>query len=209
MALKVAKVLENRDPKFTAAFGDASSVPPRADQAAPPSLPAVREPAAVRAPDPAPIPRQPEPTARVGRRRAVTGERRVMVNVQLRPLAAQAKRIEAAGLSMDSMLRAAWRQATAGLTLGPTYVEAPQAERAEGPDTVFRTTIRVDAAVLEELGKEHDFYGIAPPWSLLRGQVEGVFWKALDDVLERLAAKAQARVGAVEGQAKAAPGANS
>ncbi len=203
MALKVAKVLENRDPKFTAAFGDAPPAPPRADQATPPSPPAVREPVATRASDPAPIPRQPEPTARVGRRRAGTGERRVMVNVQLRPLAAQAKRIEAAGLSVDSTLRAAWRQATASLTLGPTYVEPPQAERAEGPGAAFRTTMRVDATVLEELAKEHDFYGITPPWSLLRGQVEGVFWKALDDVLERLAAKAQARAGAGAGEAKA------
>lgn len=37
MALKVAEVPENRDPKFTAAFGDASPVPPRTDQPAPPS----------------------------------------------------------------------------------------------------------------------------------------------------------------------------
>ena len=209
MALKVAKVLENRDPKFTATFGDASPVSPRTDQPAPLSPPTVREPAIARPSDPAPIPSQLEPTGRVGKKRVGTGERRVMVNVQLRPLAAQEERIEAAGLSMDSTLRAAWRQATASLTLGATYVAPPKAERTEGQGAAFRTTMRVDAAVLDELAREHDFYGITPPWSLIRGQVEGVFWKALDDVLKRLTAKAQARGGAGAGEAKVAPGTDS
>lgn len=203
MGLKIAKPVLAVDPSYSESFGTAkpaASPQPSPEAPAPsagsrepsPEAPSVR-PTPPAAPAPAPAATSATPRgqggvrARPGRRGGERREPPVMVNVKVRPLDGQARRIEAAGLPMQPILRAAWGQATAGLVLGPSYTEPPEGQRAEEAHAIYRTTIRVDAAVLAELARVHDPYGVTGRWALIRGQIEERFWQAVDAMLDRFA----------------------
>ena len=119
------------------------------------------------------------------------GAEKAIVTVRVRPLARQVDQIAATGLSQHQVIRAAWRKAVAGLAISPTYVE-PSPEPRAGLNNYFTTTWRVDADTIATLARAHDPLGIEGNWFLIRGQVEPVFWQALDDMLAQLA---QAKAG--------------
>lgn len=164
-----------------------------------------REPAVERATKPVEPTSQPAPTASRRRRPLVArqtsrsmgedstaqGAGKTTMTVRLRPLARQVDQIAATGLSPHQVIQAAWRKAAVGLSLSPTYVE-PSPEPRAGLDNYFTTTWRVDGDTLAALAQAHDPLGVAGSWFLIRGQVEPVFWQALDDMLAQLA---QAKAG--------------
>lgn len=112
---------------------------------------------------------------------------RVVVAVNTRPLAGQVERIRACGLPVRDLMKAAWRQATAGLLIDATYVPPPRVDYAPGAAFRFSTTWTIAAEPLATLADEHDPLGVRGSWALIRGQVEPVVWAALDDVLARMA----------------------
>lgn len=154
-----------------------TKAPARASSPTPPAPPPVREPS----PEPA---RTPEAAAGKRGRRAV--------GVRLRALERQTQRIRAAGLPMDQVLRAAWRATFARATITAAYVEPVEARRSEDQASVLRSTLTVEGAILNELARVHDPFGVRGPWALIRGQVEGAFWQSVDDVLDRFAPATQA-----------------
>lgn len=113
--------------------------------------------------------------------------RRLAVAVNVRPLATQAARIAATSLPCRDILKAAWRKAIADLTVDARYVAPAKAKLAGGADTRFVTSLSVDEDALTVLAREHDPLGVKSHWSLIRGQVEPAVWKALDEVLARVA----------------------
>lgn len=154
-----------------------NAAPPRSSSPTPPAPPPVRE------PSPEPARAQEVGAGKRGRR---------AVGVRLRALERQARRIRAAGLPMDQVLRAAWRATFVRAAITPTYVEPVEAERSEDQASVLRSTLTVEAAILDELARAHDPFGVRGPWALIRGQVEGAFWQSVDDVLDRFAPATQA-----------------
>lgn len=202
MARKGLQELFGRDPKYQHSFG----VEGRAAEAlapdlapAPPAKPAetVRRASVDRAGGAAPDPtaastlvEEPAaPAAQVpSEEPALPGERRrLAVAVNVRPLAAQAARIAATGLPCRDVLKAAWRKAIVDLTVDARYVAPAKAKLAGGADTRFVTSLSVDEDALAVLARDHDPLGVKSHWSLIRGQVEPAVWKALDEVLARVA----------------------
>lgn len=108
------------------------------------------------------------------------------IAVSVRPLLGQMERIAATGLPPQDVLKAAWRKASAGFALAPKHVEPPREERTDGPEGCYATTFTVDAEALAALSRAQDPLGVRSPWSLVRGQVEPRFWKALDELLAGL-----------------------
>lgn len=123
---------------------------------------------------------------RARKSRAEAGQRKALVSVRARPLAAQAERIASTGLHPRQVMKAAWRRAVEGYSVGPTYIEPGNSERAGGPANLWETTLTVDAEALEVLARRHDPLGVEGGWWLIRGQLEPAFWTALDEVLAQL-----------------------
>jgi hypothetical protein len=119
--------------------------------------------------------------------RAEAGQRKALVSVRARPLAAQAERIASTGLQPRQVMKAAWRRAVEGFSVGPTYIEPRPSERAGGAANLWETTLTVDAEALEKLARRHDPLGVEGGWWLIRGQLEPAFWTALDEVLAQVA----------------------
>ncbi len=162
-------------------------IEPQASQPAPaePPAPAARR---VRAPTPQKLPVPPK--------RGRAGETRTTrFSVWVRPLLEQVDRIDATGLPPQRVLKAAWQRAAARYTLGPSYIEPAATDRSEGREYGFSTTLRLDADALSTLLHEHDPLRITPYWSLIRGQVEPLFWQALDEVLAELDKVTRAKRG--------------
>lgn len=111
------------------------------------------------------------------------------VTVRVRPKAAQVERIAATAHPPKRVMKAAWRRAVEGYVLRPEYVEPVEGERAGGRDGFYSTTITVDAAALAALVREHDPLGTQGAWWVLRGQLEPLFWVALDGLLDELERK--------------------
>ena len=109
-----------------------------------------------------------------------------MFSIWVRPLLAQVPRIEATGLPPQRVLKAAWQRTAPRYTLAPSYVEPLDVERSLGREYGFSTTLRLNADALTTLLHLHDPLKITPYWSLIRGQVEPLFWQALDEVLAEL-----------------------
>ncbi|MBP1807674.1 hypothetical protein [Rubellimicrobium aerolatum] len=143
--------------------------------------------AKARAPQPlAPTPSPALPAAPAPTRKARGQEPKTMFSIWVRPLLAQVPRIDATGLPPQRVLKAAWQRCVARYTLAPGYVEPLAVERSEGRAYGFSTTLRLNAEALTTLLHEHDPLRITPYWSLIRGQVEPLFWQALDEVLAEL-----------------------
>lgn len=187
MPRKGLQELLGRDPSYQGAFGQGDA---RArNDAAPephagPGVPTDgREPFSGRARD--------GQEGDVARAVQANSAERVVVAVNTRPLAGQVERIRASGLPIRDLMKAAWRQATTGLTLEATYVPPPRAHCAPGAAYRFSTTWTIEAEPLATLAEEHDPLGVRGSWALIRGQVEPAVWTALDDVLARMAERSQ------------------
>ncbi len=214
MAIKRIQPVTARDPSYSEVFQAGQPAPPAptgpAAEATPPTKAPARSgasagpaaeaaapteaPARSRSPTPPAPPPAREPSPEPARApEAAPGKRgRRAVGVRLRALERQTQRIRAAGLPMDQVLRAAWRATFARATITAAYVEPVEAQRSEDQASVLRSTLTVEGAILDELARVHDPFGVRGPWALIRGQVEGAFWQSVDDVLDRFAPATQA-----------------
>lgn len=108
------------------------------------------------------------------------------VSVWIRPRQDQVDRIAATGLPPQHVLKAAWRRAAPRCTVGPSYIEPSPVARAEGVEYRFASSLRLDADAVTALARAQDRLGIRSRWSLVCGQVEPLFWGAVDEVLTQI-----------------------
>lgn len=208
MVRRTFQQVKARDPDYAGGFsaddwnlGGAPLVAPPSPEAAPEPQEAPQDARPSAEVQPAPTPAKAAPGARAAPRprptppvtpaevapEAVRSAARAYVPVRVRARADQVDRIVATGLRPGDVLKAAWRKASSGYTVGPEFIEPAPAGRAGG-SLHYNTTLIVDAAALAALAREHDPLGVRGGWWLLRGQVEPRLWDAIEEVLAQVAA---------------------
>lgn len=113
-------------------------------------------------------------------------KKRIVIAVNARPLAKHVEQMATTGLPEQDVMKAAWRKTAARVALASAFVEPPSADRAGGSAHVYSTTLTLDGQTLAMLTEAQDPLGVKSPWSLIRGQIEPVFWAALDEVLAQV-----------------------
>jgi hypothetical protein len=91
-----------------------------------------------------------------------------------------------AGVSSHDVLRLAGRALTDKYRFEPRYVPPVEAERAGKSFGYFRSTRELPTAELDRLAVKHDPLGLNGSFSLIKGQIEPLFWQCLDDTIEDL-----------------------
>ncbi|TNC66265.1 hypothetical protein [Rubellimicrobium roseum] len=204
MARRKLQPVREIDPAYTGGLGltprpsqpPASPVEPApgpAQSNEPPAMPpaaADPEPEVSTGPAPAPTtPRTARPRPARTRPEAppvAAPKKRIVIAVNARPLAMHVEQMAATGLPEQDVMKAAWRKTAARVALAPVFVEPPSADRAGGSTHVYSTTLTLDGSTLAALTEAQDPLGVKSPWSLVRGQIEPVFWAALDEVLAQV-----------------------
>lgn len=209
MVRRTFQQVKARDPSYTGSFGEdewnldpsTSSAPSAPHEAQPVSEEATQDASPPAEAQPAPAPPKAHPTAHAAPHsrpappaipvkpaqvdaRSAAG--RAYVPVRVRARADQVDRIVATGLRPGDVLKAAWRKASSGYTVGPEFIEPAPSGRGGG-SLHFNTTLIVDADALAALASQHDPLGVRGGWWLLRGQVEPRLWDAIEEVLAQVA----------------------
>lgn len=94
----------------------------------------------------------------------------------------------AKGIDRKVPIRLAGRKAVQLFDPKREFIEKPEADRLPIRDG-YQTTKRVNAELIDHLRTENDPYGLSSDTAMLRGQFEPLFWKCLDEVLQKLAQK--------------------
>ena len=95
-------------------------------------------------------------------------------------------RLAEAGVPSHDVLRLAGRALTDKYAFEPRYVPPSDAERAGKSFGYFRSTRELPTAELDRLAVKHDPLGLNGSFSLIKGQIEPLFWQCLDDTIEDL-----------------------
>ncbi|UUV08707.1 hypothetical protein [Ruegeria sp. YS9] len=96
--------------------------------------------------------------------------------------------LENKGLPQKDIIALAGRRAIERFDPKPEFVEKPEADRRPMREG-YKSTKRVDTALLEKLRDKHDPLRVSSDAAMVRGQFEILFWSCLDEVIEELNSK--------------------
>ena len=101
---------------------------------------------------------------------------------------AELEALETKGLPQKDVIALAGRRAIERFDPKPEFVEKPEADRRPMREG-YKSTKRLDAAMLEKLRDKHDPLRVSSDAAMVRGQFEVLFWSCLDEVIEELNSK--------------------
>jgi hypothetical protein len=96
--------------------------------------------------------------------------------------------LEAKGTSAKVAITMAGRRAVEQFVPEGKFIEkqdVPRMPMRQG----YKSTKRIDAALLDALRDEHDPHRLSSDGAMMRGQFEPLFWSSLDEVIEELNSK--------------------
>lgn len=96
--------------------------------------------------------------------------------------------LESKGISAKDAITMAGRRAVDQFNPKPIFVEKADAQRMPMRQG-YKSTKRLDAAMLDQLRDEHDPLRLSSDGAMMRGQFEPLFWSCLDAVIDELNSK--------------------
>jgi len=122
------------------------------------------------------------------RRENVTEAPMKRVPIHLAPKASQRAALEEAStdkISVTDILRLAGRKTIAEFTPTAKYIEAPDVQRLGG-NYIYKTSKNVEQRLLDKLHATNNPLGLLSDFTMIRGQLEPLFWAKLDELLGNL-----------------------
>ena len=105
------------------------------------------------------------------------------IDIRVNALARQEAALLACGVDPAHVIRAALRRSVKGWELGPVYMRPSEERLTRKINWQARTSLAVDAIRLQLLLRDHDPLDVLSKWALIRGQLEPLVWKEIDDLL--------------------------
>lgn len=119
------------------------------------------------------------------------------VNLMLFPLVrhrAGLDHLTSLGVPGSDVVKIAGRRTIAGFEPKASFIELPDAERLPASQA-YKTNKTVDASIVTKVRSQADPLNLRGDGSLLRGQVEPLFWQELDAVILELKERFQKKRG--------------
>jgi hypothetical protein len=91
------------------------------------------------------------------------------------------------GVDPAHVIRAALRRAVKNWQLGPDFIAPSEERRTRITEWRARTSLSVDAGVVNALLRAHDPLDVLSKWTLIRGQLEPRVWAEIDLILGEIA----------------------
>lgn len=142
-----------------------------------------KEPKAARA---KPTPKKPQETTTIQSPPESGAKREISLTASVkRDQLPKLEALEGKGIQKNQAISLAGRRAIERFAPKPEYIEKPEADRLPIRQG-YKSTKRVDAALLDALRKEHDPLKLSSDAAMIRSQFEILFWACLEEVIEEL-----------------------
>ena len=184
MVRRTIAQLTGSDPEYSKQFVNDT---PRSETPAP-QAPKVEKAKRVRKPDHAA-----EPTKLKKAAPSTDINRRKQVNFSLVPLVrhlADLDHLSSLGISGPDVIKIAGRRVIADFEPKAAYIGQAEEDRLSAQHA-YKTTKKVDADMMDRMRAETDPLNLRADGSLLRGQIEPLFWQELDAVIVELKGRFQ------------------
>lgn len=110
------------------------------------------------------------------------------IDIRVNALERQEGALIDCGVDPAHVIRAALRRAVKNWELGPDFVAPSEEQRTRITEWRARTSLAVDAGVVNALLRAHDPLDVLSKWTLIRGQLEPRVWAEIDGLLDEIAA---------------------
>ena len=108
------------------------------------------------------------------------------IDIRVNALERQEEALIDCGVDPAHVIRAALRRAVKNWQLGPDFIAPSEEQRTRITEWRARTSLAVDAGVVEALLRAHDPLDVLSKWTLIRGQLEPRVWAEIDMILSEL-----------------------
>jgi hypothetical protein len=112
------------------------------------------------------------------------------IDIRVNALERQEEALIDCGVDPAHVIRAALRRAVKNWQLGPDFIAPSEEQRTRITEWRARTSLAVDAGVVNALLRAHDPLDVLSKWTLIRGQLEPRVWAEIDAILDEIAERA-------------------
>ncbi len=112
------------------------------------------------------------------------------IDIRVNALERQEEALIDCGVDPAHVIRAALRRAVKNWELGPDFIAPSEEQRTRITEWRARTSLAVDAGVVNALLRAHDPLDVLSKWTLIRGQLEPRVWAEIDAILTEVAERA-------------------
>lgn len=108
------------------------------------------------------------------------------IDIRVNALERQEEALIDCGVDPAHVIRAALRRAVKNWQLGPDFIAPLEEQRTRITEWRARTSLAVDAGVVNALLRAHDPLDVLSKWTLIRGQLEPRVWAEIDTILNEI-----------------------
>jgi hypothetical protein len=109
------------------------------------------------------------------------------IDIRVNALERQEEALIDCGVDPAHVIRAALRRAVKNWELGHDFIPPAEEQRTRITEWRARTSLAVDAGVVNALLRAHDPLDVLSKWTLIRGQLEPRVWAEIDAILGEIA----------------------